>query len=74
MSTSASPALNATSIPRPKAVRPIPIALSMRINADGQGTRPPLAPRAIRLPRLTLPEGITWECSIPSCEWVWTKP
>src|SRR5579883_503074 len=57
ISTTASPALNATSSVSPSATRPKATELSSSTSAEGQGTNPPLAPSAIRLPSVTSPSG-----------------
>src|SRR5205814_16062 len=51
-STTASPALNATSSVRPIATRPSDTLVSSSTSAEGHGTSPPLAPSAINPPTL----------------------
>lgn len=57
ISTPASPILKATSKINPTPTWPKEIEASNNTKADGQGTNPPLAPSAIRLPQVISPSG-----------------
>jgi len=64
-STTASPRLNATSRIKPNPIRPSATELNNSTSADGQGTNPPLAPSATRLPALASPPVQPCRCHIP---------
>jgi len=55
--TPANPRLKATSRTNPSPTRPTEIANNSSTIAEGHGTNPPLAPRAIKLPKVTSPSG-----------------
>jgi len=59
ISTAARPMLNATSRINPAPTWPNEIEASSSTSAEGHGTNPPLAPRAIKLPIVMSPSG-TW--------------
>lgn len=57
MRTIARPTLNDKRSIMPKPGRPSEMHVRRRINAAGQGTMPPLAPKAMRLPMVMSPSG-----------------